>query len=94
MGKIGRADFAEPTGHSLICSIHFSPYCYIKSFMVKMGLRKQSPLLSGAAPTIQSAAATNSSNSCDTRKQPISKLKAMKNRKWLTLLIEGLEELR
>jgi len=37
--------------------------------MVEMGLRKQSPLLSGAAvPTIQSPAATNS---CDKRKRPI-----------------------
>jgi len=54
--------------HSVICNIHFSPYCYEKSFMVKMGLRKQSPLLSGAVPMIQSPAATNS---CDTRKRPI-----------------------
>ena len=36
--------------------------------MVEMGLRKQSPLLSGAVPTIQSPAATNS---CDKRKRPI-----------------------
>ena len=31
-----------------------------KKFMVEMGLRKQSPLLSGAVPTIQSPAATKS----------------------------------
>ena len=31
-----------------------------KSFMVEMGLRKQSPLLSGAVPTIQSPGATKS----------------------------------
>jgi hypothetical protein len=66
--QVKRADFVEPTEHSVICNIHFSPDCYEKSFMVKMGLRKQSPLLSGAVPTIQSPAATNS---CDTRKRPI-----------------------
>ena len=32
----------------------FSPDCYEKSFMVEMGLRKQSPLLSGSVPTVQS----------------------------------------
>ena len=58
--------------------------------MVEMGLRKQSPLLSGAVSTIQSPAATNS---CDTRKR-LSKLKAAKNWKWLTLLIKGLEGVR
>ena len=66
MGKIARADFVEPTGPSVICNIHFSPDCYVKSFMVEMGLRKQSPLPSGAVPTIRSPAATNS---CDTRKR-------------------------
>ena len=68
MGKIARADYVEPTGHSVICNTHFLD-CYVKrSFLVEMGLRKQSPLLSGAVPTIQSPAATNS---CDTRKRPI-----------------------
>ena len=67
--QVKRADFVEPTEYSVICNIHFSPDCYEKSFMVEMGLRKQSPaLLSGAVPTIQSPAATNS---CDTRKRPI-----------------------
>ena len=62
------ADFVEPTEHSVICNIHFSPDCYEKSFMVEMGLKKQRPLLSGAIPTIQSPAATTS---CETRKRPI-----------------------
>ena len=48
------ADFVEPTKHSVICNIHFSLDCYEKSFMVEIGLRKQSPLLSGAVSTIQS----------------------------------------
>ena len=46
--QVKRTDFVEPTD------------CYEKGFMVKMGLRKQSLLLSGAVPTIQSLAATNS----------------------------------
>ena len=39
-----------------------------KKSWCKMGLRKQSPLLCGAVPTIQSPAATNY---CETRKRPI-----------------------
>ena len=62
--QVKRADFVEPTQHSVICNIH----CYEESFMVEMGLKKQSPLLSGAVPTIQSPAATTS---CETRKRPI-----------------------
>ena len=59
--QVKRANFVEPTEHSVICNIHqVSPDCYEKSFMVEMGLRKQSMLLSGAVPTIQSLAATNS----------------------------------
>ena len=58
----------KPTEHSVICNIHFSPDCSEKSFFAEMGLRKQSPLIPGAVPTIQSPAATNS---CDTRKRPI-----------------------
>ena len=58
--QVKRADFVEPTKHSAICNIHFCPDCYEKGFMVEMGLRKQSLLLSGAVPTMQSLAATNS----------------------------------
>ena len=52
--QVKRADFVEPTKHSVIYNIHFSPDCYKKRFMVEMGLRKRSPLLSGAVPTIHS----------------------------------------
>ena len=58
--QVKRANFVEPTEHSVICNIHFSPDCYKKRFMVEIGLRKQSPLLSGAVPTIQSPGATKS----------------------------------
>ena len=58
--QVKRADFVKPTKHSAICNIHFCPDCYEKGFMVEMGLRKQSLLLSGVVPTIQSLAATNS----------------------------------
>ena len=66
--QVKRADFAERTEYSVICNIHFSPDCYEKSFMVEMGLRQQSPLLSDAVPTIQSPTATNSFNK---QKRPI-----------------------
>ena len=39
--QVNRADFAEPTKHSFICNIPFSPDCYEKSFMVEMGLRSK-----------------------------------------------------
>ena len=39
--QVKRADFVEPTKHSVICNIHFSPDCCEKSFIVEMGLRKQ-----------------------------------------------------
>ena len=58
--QVKRANFVEPTEHSVICNIHFSLDCYEKSFMVEMGLRKQSLQLSGSVPTIQSPAATKS----------------------------------
>ena len=38
--QVKRADFVEPTKQSVICNIYFSPDCYEKSFMVKMGPRK------------------------------------------------------
>ena len=28
--QVKRADFVEPTKHSVICNIHFSPDCYEK----------------------------------------------------------------
>ena len=39
MGKIcsSGANFVEPTEHSAICDIYFSPDCYEESFMVEMG---------------------------------------------------------
>ena len=58
--QVKRANFVDPTELSVICNIHFSLDCYEKSFMVEMGLIKQSPRLFGAVPTIQSPAATKS----------------------------------
>ena len=59
--QVKMAHFVEPTKHSVICIIRFSPSCYEKSVMVEMGLRKQSRLLSGAVPKIQSSPATTNS---------------------------------
>ena len=58
--QVKRANLVAATEHSAICIIHFSPDCNEESFMVEMGLIKQSPRLSGAVPTIQSPAATKS----------------------------------
>ena len=58
--QVKRANFVAATEHSAICNIHFSPDCNEESFMVEMGLIKQSPRLSGAVPTIQSPAGTKS----------------------------------
>lgn len=57
---VKRATSVEPTEHLVVCNIHFSLDCYEKSFMVEMGLTKQSLRFSGAVPTIQSPAATKS----------------------------------
>ena len=57
--QVKRANFVAATEHA-ICNIHFSPHCNEESFMVEMGLIKQSPRLSGAVPTIQFPAATKS----------------------------------
>ena len=86
--QVKRADFVEPTEHSVICNIHFSPDCYEKSFMVQMGLRKQSPLLSGAVPTIS----LQQQQIIVRQESGLSKMKAANNRKWLTVLIKGPEE--
>ena len=54
--QVKRADFEEPSVHSVICSSHVSPNCYEKSYVAEMGLkraRKKKKLLSGAVPTIQ-----------------------------------------
>ena len=52
--QVKRANLVAATEHSAIWNIHLSPDCNEESFMVEMGLIKQSPRLSGAVPTIQS----------------------------------------
>ena len=67
--QVKRADFKEPSVHSVICSSHFSPDCYEKSYMAEMGLKKQNHLLPGAVPTIHSQPEANSSEG---KKRPIA----------------------
>ena len=38
--QVKRADFDEPSEHSVVCSSHLSHDCYEKSYMVEMGLYK------------------------------------------------------
>ena len=66
--QVKRADFVEPSEHSVVCSSHFSLDCYEKSYMVEMGLKKQKQLLPGAVPTIQALPEANSSK---VKKRPI-----------------------
>ena len=59
--QVKRADFVEPTKHLVIYNIHFSLFCFEKRFHGRNGAEiAKSPLLSGAVPTIESLAATNS----------------------------------
>ena len=61
--QVKRANFVEPTYGAFgyfATFISFSPDYHEESFMVEMGLIKQSPRLSGVVPTIRSPAATKS----------------------------------
>ena len=52
--QIKRADFLEPTEHSIICGAHFANECFEDDGMVKVGLKdKRSNLKTGSVPTIQ-----------------------------------------
>ena len=66
--QVKRADFVEPSEHSVVCSSHFSLDCYEKSYMVEMGLNKQKQLLPGVVPKIQALPEANSS---EVKKRPI-----------------------
>ena len=62
--QVKRADFEEPSVHSVICSSHVSPDGYEKSCVAEMGLKEQKKkkkLLPGAVPTIQALREINSS---------------------------------
>ena len=52
--QVKRADFLQPTEHSIICGAHFAHECFEDDEMVKMGLKdKRSNLKSDSVPTIQ-----------------------------------------
>ena len=52
--QVKRADFLQPTEHSIICGAHFAHECLEDYAMVKMGLKdKKSNLKSDSVPTIQ-----------------------------------------
>ena len=57
--QVKRANFVAATEHSAICNIHFSLDCNEESFMVEMGLIKQSPRLSGAVRTDDTVSSSN-----------------------------------
>ena len=52
--QVKRADFLQPTEHSIICGAHFAHECFEDDAMVKMGLKyKKINLKSDSVPTIQ-----------------------------------------
>ena len=52
--QVKRADFLQPTEHSIICGAHFTPECFEDDFKVKMGIKKtRNQLIPGSVPTIQ-----------------------------------------
>ena len=52
--QVKRADFLEPTEHSIICGAHFANECFDDDGMVKMGFKdKRSYLKTSSVPTIQ-----------------------------------------
>ena len=52
--QVKRADFLQPTEHSIICGAHFAHECFEDDGMVKMGLKdKRGNLKSDSVPTIQ-----------------------------------------
>ena len=48
-----RADFLEPTKHSVICGTHFTSDCFESGYMREMGFKKSTDLIPTAVPTIQ-----------------------------------------
>ena len=51
---VKRADFLQPTEHSIICGAHFAHECFEDDGMVKTGLKdKRSNLKTDSVPTIQ-----------------------------------------
>ena len=67
--QLNRADFVEPSVHSVICSNHFSPDCYENSYMAGMGLTKKKQLLPGAVTTIHALPETKS---FEVKKRPMA----------------------
>lgn len=58
-----RADFTQPSDHSVICSDHFTPESYAKSYMKEMRMKQRQTLVPGAVPTLQSQPKTGGAGS-------------------------------
>ena len=67
--QVKRADFVEPSVHSVICSNHFSPDCYENSYMAEIGRTKKKQLLSCAVPKIHAHPETKS---FEVKKRPMA----------------------
>ena len=51
--QVKRADFVQPTKHSIICGAHFTSDCFEGAYMREMGFKKLTDLIPSAVPTIQ-----------------------------------------
>ena len=51
--QVKRADFVQPTKHSVICGAHFTSDCFKGVYMREMGFKKSTDLIPSAVPTIQ-----------------------------------------
>ena len=70
--QVKRADFVEPSVHSVICSNHFSPDCYQNSYMAEIGLTKKKQFIPGAVPKIHALPETKS---FEAKKRPMAECK-------------------
>ena len=51
--QVKRADFVEPSKHSVICGAHFTSDCFKGGYMREMGFKMSMNLIPSAVPRIQ-----------------------------------------
>ena len=51
--KVKRAEFVEPSKHSVICGAHFTSDCFEGDYMREMGFNMPTGLIPSAVPRIQ-----------------------------------------
>ena len=51
--QVKRAEFVEPSKHSVICGAHFTSDCFEGDYMREMGFKMSTDLIPSAVPRIQ-----------------------------------------